>query len=319
MSKKTITKFSAFVISFALVCLTFSGCFSASSTGKQNNRSENALTDYQNPQVVGKIKSGDVIESSGIAVSKCQPDVFWTHNDSDDDAFIYAFNSKGENLGTWRVAGAKNNDWEDISEFKNAAGECFLYIGDIGDNAYKHEEHEIYRVREPQVTGAGKSSTRKNAQNTEPSETIKFNYPDEKYNAETLFVHPQTGDIYILTKRKQNPSGVYKLAANYSSDKTNTVKKIAEITVPSIPNGLLTGGDISPDGRRIIVCDYFDAYEFILPENAKDFNEIWKQKPVIIHLGEREVGEAVGYSADGKSIFATSENENSPLIEVKRK
>ena len=319
MSKKTITKFSSFVISFALVCLTFSGCFSASSGEKRNNQAENAQTDYQNPKVIGKIASKDVIESSGIAASKCQTDVFWTHNDSGDDAFIYALNSKGENLGTWRVEGAKNNDWEDIAGFKNAAGECFLYIGDIGDNEYKREEHEIYRVREPQVTAADKSSTKKNARETEPSETIKFNYPDEKYNAETLFLHPQTGDIYILTKRKQNPSGVYKLAANYSPDKTNTVKKIAEITVPSVPNGLLTGGDISPDGRRIIVCDYFDAYEFILPENAKDFGEIWKQKPVIIHLGEREVGEAVGYSSDGKSIFATSENANSSFIEVKRK
>lgn len=319
MSKKTITKFSAFVISFALVCLIFFGCSSASSNERVDKTSENSATDYQNPQILGKIKSSEIIESSGIAASKCQPGVLWTHNDSDDDAFIYALGLKGEKLGTWRVSGAKNVDWEDIAEFRNASGECFLYIGDIGDNAHKREEHEIYMVREPQISGSDKSSSRKDARDTEPAETIKFKYPDEKYDAETLFVHPQTGDIYILTKRRQNPSGVYKLASNYSLDKTNEVKKISDFTVPSIPNGYLTGGDISPDGKRVVICDYFDAYEIVLPENAKDFNEIWKQKPVIIHLGEREMGEAVGYSADGKSIFATSEKQNSPLIEVKRK
>ena len=319
MSKKTITKFSAFVISLTLVCLNFSGCFSASSSNRQNTRSENSAAGYQNPNITGKIKSAEIIESSGIAASRCQPDVFWTHNDSDDDAFVYALNAKGENLGVWRVSGAKNIDWEDIAEYKNAAGECFLYIGDIGDNAHKHEENTIYRVREPQVSDANKSLSKKNAPITETAETILFDYPDEKYDAETLLVHPQTGDIYILTKRREKPSGVYKLAANYSLDKTNTVKKIAEITVPAIPYGLLTGGDISPDGKRVVVCDYFDAYEIVLPENAKNFDEIWKQKTVTINLGEREVGEAVGYAADGNSIFATSEKANSPVIEVKRK
>jgi hypothetical protein len=322
MSKKTITKFSAFVILFTLVCLIFSGCFLASSDGRDKT-GENSRSNYQNPQVVGKIESGEIIESSGIVASKCQPNVFWTHNDSGDEAFIYALDSKGEKLGTFKVAAAKNVDWEDIAEFKTTSGECFLYIGDIGDNAHNRGEHEIYRVREPQVTNSDKSSSRKNPRVTEAAQTIKFKYPDEKYDAETLMVQPQTGDIYILTKRKQNPSGVYKLAANYSLDKTNMVVKIFDFTVPSIPNGFLTGGDISPDGKRVIVCDYFDAFEIVLPEDAQSFDEIWKQKPVTVHLGKREQGEAVGYSADGKSIFATSENENgtkdSPFIEVKRK
>ncbi len=86
-----------------------------------------------------------------------------------------------------------------------------------------------------------------------------------------------------------------------------------------MPNGFLTGGDISPDGKRVIVCDYFSAYEIVLPESAKNFDDIWKEKPSVIQLGEREQGEAVSYSADGKSILATSEKKNSPIIEVKRK
>ena len=70
-----------------------------------------------------------------------------------------------------------------------------------------------------------------------------------------------------------------------------------------MPNGFLTGGDISPDGKRVILCDYFGAYEIVLPEKAKNFDEIWKEKPLIVELGEREQGEAVGYSADGNQYL----------------
>ncbi len=319
MSKKTITKFSSFVISFALVCLNFSGCHSASPSDRRNSLTDNSATDYENPQVVGKIKSGDIKESSGIAASRCQTDVLWTHNDSGGGAFLYALNSKGESLGVWRVAQAENKDWEDIAAFKNAAGECFLYIGDTGDNDRKRDDLKIYRVKEPTVSAESKSTDRKNAGTTENAETIRLGYADGKYDAETLMIHPKSGDVYILTKRTDAASGVYKLAANYSLDKTNTLKKIAELSVPSIPNGFLTGGDISPDGKRVVVCDYFGAYELEKPTLTTNFDEIWKQKIKLINLGEREQGEAIGYSSDGNSLFATSEKKNSPLIQVKRK
>lgn len=319
MLDKTITKFSAFVISLTAVCVIFSGCFSASSTERNDNADKSASSDYQKPQVVGKIESSEITESSGIAASKCQPNVFWTHNDSGDDAFIFAVNSKGAKLGTWKVAGAKNKDWEDIAAFKNANGECFLYIGDIGNNELARGEMTIYLVKEPQVSESNKSSSKKKPSATENAAAFRFEYPDSRHDAETLMIHPTSGDIYILSKQLAGAAGVYKLAADYSPDKTNVLKKIADFSVPALPNGFLTGGDISPDGRRVVVCDYFGAYEIILPEAAKNFDEIWKQKVAVIELGPREFGEAVGYSADGKSIYATSEKRNQPFIQVKRK
>ena len=81
---------------------------------------------------------------------------------------------------------------------------------------------------------------------------------------------------------------------------------------------MLTGGAISPDGKRVIICDYSSAYELQLG-TMTNFDDVWKQKPVPVNLGERKQGEAVTYSADGGSVFATSEKKNSPVIEVKRK
>ncbi len=134
-----------------------------------------------------------------------------------------------------------------------------------------------------------------------------------------MLVQPQTGDIYVLSKSLSQSSAVYKLAANYDTKRINTLKKIADYTVPALPGGFLTGGDISPDGKRVVICDYFNGYEITLPKDAKNFDQIWTQKPDIVDLGAREQGEGVCYTADGNSIFATSEKKNSPLFEVKRR
>src|SRR4051812_20403333 len=107
MSKSNIAKFAAFVILSAVTAGNFSGCTSKSFGGRH------VLTNsaYADPTVVGHIADLDITEASGIAASKCQPGIFWTHNDSGDDAFIYAINATGDNLGTWRINGAINNDW----------------------------------------------------------------------------------------------------------------------------------------------------------------------------------------------------------------
>jgi hypothetical protein len=322
VSRKTITKKFAFVILWLSVSFNFAACYSAVSKEEKQiagDLSKQRSQTYQKPQTSGKIESKEITESSGIVASKCQTDVFWTHNDSGGGAYVFAMSAKGKHLGAWRVAKAKNTDWEDIAAFKNERGECFLFIGDIGNNARDRIELTVYRVREPNISEVNKLSNKKNALAIDESDAIKFKYPDLSYDAETLLIHPQTGDIYILTKQFSGASAVYKLAKDYSFDKTNRLEKITDFTVPAVPNGFLTGGDISSDGRRVIVSDYFSGYELIIPEKAENFDEIWKQKPLVVELGERAQGEAVCYSVDGNSIFATSEKQNSLIIEVRKK
>lgn len=317
MLKRNIPKFLPFVIISAAF---FSACglVSSSETNSVNKNAAEAPGKYGKPIVLATINSDEINESSGIAASRCNQGVLWTHNDSGDKNFIYAINTKGEKLGTWQVTGAKNRDWEDIAAYQNAKGQCFLYIGDIGNNERFRSDQRVFRIKEPQITAAAKDSSKKSPLITETAETIKFTYPEIRHDSETLMVHPKTGDIYVLTKRLLGAAGVYKLSADAGTDKVHTLTKIADLSVPALPNGFLTGGDISPDGKSIIICDYFGGYELALPEDAKNFDDIWKQEPARIELGERQQGEAICYSADGKSIFATSEKKNSPLIQVTR-
>lgn len=308
----TITKFFSFVIFFTAIPGIFSGCLSWANPKPASTKSSR----FEKPKILGNIVDPDVTESSGLAASKCQPDVIWTHNDSGDDAFIYGISQTGAPLGTWRVPGAQNIDWEDIAEYKDKSGRCFIYIGEIGDNGLKMKEHVIYRVREPVVPLGDPVSSKKGASMTETPELLRFSYPDGAHNAETLMVDPKTGDIYIVTKRQSGSAGVYRLRPEFSGVRTHQAEKIADISVPSIPNGLVTGGDISPDGQRMILCDYVSGYEYKLPIGSGQFDDIWKQQPEIVDLGNRPVGEAVCYSADGNSIYATSEGKSAPMIEI---
>ncbi|MEP6786997.1 MAG: hypothetical protein ABJB40_01100 [Acidobacteriota bacterium] len=269
--------------------------------------------------MTGSIKSKDITESSGLAASRCQSNVLWTHNDSGDDAFIFAINTSGDNLGTWKVANAQNIDWEDIAAYKDKSGKCFIYIGEIGDNKVQRHEHVIYRIPEPLIVKENASSTRKDPLTAANAETVRFSYPDYEQDAETLMVNPKTADIYVVTKRISGPAGVYRIRPDFNNAEVQKAEKVAELSVPAIPNGFLTGGDISPDGRLLIICDYTEAYEFVLPENSTNFDDIWKVQPEPVDLGKRKGGESVTYNVDGTSIFAGSEGANSPVIEVKRR
>ena len=315
MSNKTIAKFFAFVIPLASICSLFSGCAMISS----NEREREASSPFDPPKVIGTIKSADITESSGIAASRCQRDVLWTHNDSGDDAFIFALDMTGNSLGAWRVQNAQNIDWEDIAAYKDKSGTCFLYIGEIGDNKTKRPEHAVYRFPEPVIKPSDAGADRKAPLLTEVAEVLRFDYPDFNQDAETLMVHPTTGDIYVVTKRVSGPAGVYRLRPDFGRESLTTAEKIAEISVPAVPNGFVTGGDISPDGRHVIICDYTRAYEWSLADGDAKFDKIWIQQPTPIDLGKRTIGEAVAYNVDGTAIFATSEKKNSPLIQTNRR
>jgi hypothetical protein len=279
---------------------------------------EPAMDDFRGPEVFGSFRSPDISESSGVAASKCQSNVFWTHNDSGDGPFIYAFNVKGENLGAWRVDGAENVDWEDMALARRDDGKCFLYISDTGNNKQDREVLTIYRVEEPIVSDADKGRRKRNAPATSKAEMMRFRFPDRIQDAETLMVNQLTGEMYILTKRLTEPSNIYKLEWP-DGETVVTAGFVGKLSVPSIPNGFLTGGDMSSDARRVVVCDYSRAYELTLPRDSKNFDDIWKQTPRPIDLGKREAGEAVAYIPDARAIVATSEKPFAPIIIVRRK
>lgn len=269
------------------------------------------------PTEIATLKNPSINESSGLAASRANPGIYWTHNDSGDGPFIYAFDATGESRGVFRVAGAQARDWEDMAIGPGPQrGQSYLYIGDIGNNEESRTELVVYRVAEPTLTAADKTSSKSNPRTTATAEAIRLRYPDRKSDAETLLVHPTTGNLYVITKVMFKLATVYEAPAPLVVGKVTTLNRRGEIRVPNVMGGFLTGGSISPDGRRVALCDYSNGYELVLPAASNNFNDIWKQGLTAFSLGRRVQGEAIAYRADGKALLATSEGKKPPLIQV---
>ena len=276
-----------------------------------------AILAYGKPTTVATIKDKSISESSGVVASRTTPGAYWTHNDSGDGPFIYAFDTRGESFGTFRVSGAEARDWEDIAAGPGPQpNRSYLYIGDIGDNDGLRPEVIVYRVAEPALSTSTRKFTKSRPGSTEHADAIRLRYPDGKHDAEALLVHPRTGNLYIVTKVLIANPGVYEAVAPLAAGQTVTMRKVAEPRVPSLFGGAITGGSISPDGRRVALCDYFQGYELVLPEFTSNFDDIWKQKMIGFDLGKRKQGESITYRLDGKALLATSEKNPSPLIQV---
>lgn len=320
MSKQLLTTVIISAVSLFSSCTFYSAKSESESVKNQSNSKLQESKKYRDPRRLATLKDNAVIESSGIAASRQDPDVFWTHNDSGDGAFLYAFDKTGKKLGVWKISGAKNEDWEDIAAYTDKqTGANYLLIGDIGNNQLTRRAAVVYKIPEPEIKPQDATSSKKNPRLIESAQKIIVEYPDARRDAETLLVNPTNGDLYIVTKNFAGNADVYKLAAPYVFDKKQKFEHLGQIGVPSLTRGMLTGGDISADGTRVILSDYFAGYEFNLPKNAKNFDEIWKTEAEKVDLGERVQGEAVCYSTDGLAIYSTSEKKPAPLNQVVRK
>jgi hypothetical protein len=275
---------------------------------------------YGPPTKLGSLADPAINESSGIVASRTGPGLYWTHNDSGDGPFIYAFDNRGASRGVWRVTGATARDWEDIAAGPGPVrGTNYLYIGDIGDNSGSRADVVVYRVPEPAIRAEDAQSTKRKPRTTEASEAIRLHYPDGAHDAEALLVHPVTGNIYIITKTPFADPGIYEADAPQKTDRTTTLVRVGKLNVPSLLGGIITGGDISPDGRRVALCDYVQGYEIVLPDARGAFNQIWKQPLKTIALGTRRQGEAISYRLDGRALLTTSEGLHAPLNQVVRR
>jgi hypothetical protein len=326
LQRHKLTPFIISIISFSLLSLSLAA-IQAPTEAPKTVRANHVGVDssgYGAPVHLVNLENQSIKESSGIAASRRNAGILWTHNDSGDGPFIYAFDRQGKNRGVWRVTSAKAVDWEDMAIGPGPRrGRSYLYLGDIGDNSKKRDQITVYRVAEPQVAPKDTSSTVQKPLETEAADVIRLKYPDGKYDAETLLIHPFTGDLYVITKVMGAPARVYKLRAPAPKSGVSTLSYVGELRFPNQFLGFITGGDISPDGRKVVISDYLGACELILPEKrGTAFDEIWKQSPLPVDIGGfpgvRRQGEAICYRADGMAILATSEGVPCPLIEVVR-
>ena len=257
-----------------------------------------------------------ITESSGLAASRRLPGVLWTHNDSGDGAFLYATDRAGRALATVAVAGAANVDWEDLALGPGPDGDDALYVADSGDNARTRDDLDLYRVPEPSVPSEG-TTTGAGPVIVAAAERHPFSYPDGRHDAETLLVHPATGETLIVTKEPSDPARVYRFPMPLQPEEPTTLVPIAAITLPGPlpPARVATGGTVSADGTKVMIRTPLGAVEWTVgPEESLAKALAREPRRVALPLTPR--GEAIAYRADGAALVLTSEGAPCPLYEV---
>src|SRR5262245_1082453 len=111
-------------------------------------KQENVAPELRDVTVTGRLTDPELSEASGLVPSTSEPNGYWAQNDSGHEPQLFAFDSAGRALGTVRVQGARNRDWEATSSGPCDQGSC-IYIGDIGDNGADRQHVRVFRIVMP--------------------------------------------------------------------------------------------------------------------------------------------------------------------------
>lgn len=243
-----------------------------------------------------------VSETSGLIFAGGR---MWTHNDSGGNHAIYAIDtSNGNILQTVLLKGITNVDWEDITR-----SDTHLYVADIGNNQGARKNLKIYRFP---LTALQSSLDTIQVD----VETISFSYADqtdftprEKHDFDCealLFFQDQ---LFLFTKNwLDNRSNVYTLSPTPGTQQAQRVDSFDA-------RGLVTGADISPSGKEIVLVGYTRSLGvFLWVMNDFGGSRFLSGNRKLIKLGDFSgLGqiEAVGYTDDQHLFFSS---EKIPLL-----
>ena len=247
-----------------LLLLTVMGC------GRVTSRSERQWVVPGEPALRGLVQVGaftdpQLREASGSVPSASEPGVFWSQNDSGNDAVLFAYDSAGTSRARVVVTGVKNTDWEAIAPGPCPSGRC-LYIGDVGDNLAVRRAVSVLRLAEPSTATA----------RTVKPQRLRVEYAGGARDVEAMWVAPDSS-IWFATKRpakdvagRARPSRLFRVSSpDWSGRRTaraELVDSLPIVPLGSIARDWVTDAALSPAGsdgrRRLAVLTYGSVYIF---------------------------------------------------------
>lgn len=276
------------------------------------------------PPVRAGVMPPAVRESSGLAASRRNPSVFWTHNDSGGQPVLYALSADGTPRGSLRIAGLPNIDWEDLASFE-LDGRSWLLVADTGDNGIRRTDCALYIVAEPDP--ADLSPTRETSASV--AWKIPVRYLDGPRDCEAVAVDPRANLVYLLAKRT-TPHGLYTLPLRPPADGVlPSALPVAQMSnaffpqpTPSqnlmpIPTGRYraqpTGMAFAADGSAAAVVSYGDVLLFLRKKDER-WEKTLRRLPIVLAQHGLAQAEGVTFGADNRTLYVSSEGEASGIM-----
>ena len=261
----------------------------------------------------GTMANNVMPETSGFACSRRTPGYIWAHGDENtgSNKKIVAIQPSGTLAMTITFSGDPGrDDWEDIATgvYNNTN---YLFIGAFGDNDLKYKDsYYIYYFEEPAITSGTVSVT---------VNYIRFGYPDNQaHNTETLMYDKVEQMFYIVDKVKDGVCKMYKLP--FRTDYGTATQTLTHVC--DLGNGskfhTVTGGDISPDGKWMLVKSKKQVLMWERQGN-ESFSVTVQRLPVQIAAYQEEAqGEAIAW-LDATTFYTTSDQkEDVPIYKYVR-
>ena len=152
-----------------------------------------------------------------------------------------------------------------------------------------------------------------------------FTYPDGAHQAEAMVLDGDGRPIFVTQPSSGNgEAGLYEPPAGslkpgttvrmtsvgtFSPEHTGTPNKLSVSG-----NLLVTGGANSPDGTKVVLRTFSDAYEWTV-SGGDVASAITKTKPMITQLPNETQGEAIAFSSDGTEFLTVSDvNTATPIL-----
>jgi hypothetical protein len=190
---------------------------------------------------IGRLAHPPIREASGLVRSRRHPGVFWVHNDSGNPPALFAVRRDGTLVREYAV-GVPNIDWEDIA----ADDRGHLYLGEIGNNDGRLPLRAVYQIDEPDPFRDGERVLKVNT-------ASYYRFPaGGRFDAEGLVIN---GDRALVIAKTFDGRDAEVWAV--------PLRPPAPLIRPAMPERVgtlpgfqaaVTGADLTPDGRRIVVC-----------------------------------------------------------------
>ena len=288
------------------LCIAYMAVTFVASTGAVDGY-DDGETPFLPGVEVGTVSANPIREASGLAASRINPNVLYTHNDKGDVARIFAINTDGVFLGTVNLKFASNVDYEDISVGPGPdADVSYIYVADTGNNFFERQPREnivIYRFREPTIT-ARRSVFEDQSMTIREIDVLTLYYPFSfAHDAETLLVDPTDGKLYIITKRNGD-NYIYRTAEPWEAgDAEQTLEYTGRMSSPDDA----TGGDVSANGMEVLVKNRGNVVYFRRDSPSDDLASLLVQQGLFLPYETEPQGEAIAFSANGNGYYTISE------------